>query len=282
MACCTGYSGLIICGERLGGLQLKNIGPIHVQTLLSELEREGAGARTRQAVFTLLNQSFKQAIRWDLIRRNACDGVDRPRVPRSKIRVLDPEESRQLLAAAHGDRLEALYVLALTTGLRQGELLGLRWSDIDLPGATLGVQRGLTELNGKLEFSEPKTARSRRRVDLPALAVSALESHRQRQTALPHPTALVFTDTIGGPIRKQNLVRRSFKPLLKRAGLPPIRFHDLRHTTASYLAMNGASLHEIAAILGHKTLAMVQRYAHLSEQHTASVVERMNKAVFGD
>lgn len=166
--------------------------------------------------------------------------------------------------APRGDRLEALYVLAVATGLRQGELLALRWCDIDLPARTLTVQRNLVQLNGRLEITEPKTAASRRRVDLPCVAVAALEAHRRRRPAAPHPTAFVFADAKGGPIRKQNLVRRSFRPLLGRAGLPRIRFHDLRHTAATLLLAEGVHPKIVAERLGHSSVTItLDTYSHV-------------------
>ncbi len=261
----------------LGGLQLAGLTPVHVQALLSRLERDGAGPRTRQAVYTLLRQALQQAVRWNLVPRNACEGVARPRVPRTRIRVLDVDEVRLLLEAARGDRLEALYVLAVTTGLRQGELLALRWCDIDLAARTLTVQRNLVQLNGRLEITEPKTAASRRRVDLPCVAVAALEAHRRRRPAAPHPTAFVFADAKGGPIRKQNLVRRSFRPLLGRAGLPRIRFHDLRHTAATLLLAEGVHPKIVAERLGHSSVTItLDIYSHVLKGMQREAADRLD------
>jgi len=128
----------------------------------------------------------------------------------------------------------------------------------------LTVQRTLLDVNRHLEVGEPKTARSRRRVDLPAFAVETLRAHRDRLGAIPHPTAWVFTDTAGGPLRKSNLTRRSFKPLLKRAGLRPIRFHDLRHTAASLMLAANVHPKIVQERLGHASIAMtLDVYPHL-------------------
>ena len=189
--------------------------------------------------------------------------------------ILDAQQARTFLEAARGDRYEALYVLCLMAGLRLGEALALRWSDIDLDKGTLRVSRQLQRVrrdgdkSGTLEFSEPKNA-SRRTVGLPRRAVSALRSHRKRQLedqlragALWQDNGLVFTNLTGGPLDAQNIVNRHFKPLLKRAGLSAIRFHDLRHSCLSLLAQRGEPIRDLQALAGHATAAFtLQRYTH--------------------
>ncbi|MGH2855666.1 MAG: site-specific integrase, partial [Solirubrobacteraceae bacterium] len=150
---------------------------------------------------------------------------------------MSPEQVVALLNAAETTRLYALYVLAVTTGLRQGELLGLQVDDIDLEAGTLSVRHQLTEVAGKLELTEPKTSAGRRQVVLPKLAVAALATHRDRLRTEGSESPWLFPDRRGGPIRKSNLRRKSFEPLLKKAGLPHIRFHDLRHTSATLLLL---------------------------------------------
>jgi integrase len=157
--------------------------------------------------------------------------------------------------------MSTIVVLALATGARRGELLNLRWSDVDLK-------------RGTLTFHQTKNG-ERRAVPLTGYALEVLTQHAQGRRL---DTPLVFPDRTGTrPIG----IREAFEWAVKRAGIANFRFHDCRHCAASYLAMNGASLAEIAEVLGHKTLAMVKRYAHLSEAHTAGVVARMNQAIFG-
>lgn len=165
---------------------------------------------------------------------------------------------------AKGDPLEALYVVAVGTGARLGELLALRWEDATLEDASLSIRRTLVDINGKLEIGEPKTTRSRRRIDLPAFVVDALRRHRARIGAHPHPKAWIFADSKGGPLRKSNVARRSFQPLLKQAGLPRIRFHDLRHTAASLLLARGVHPKVVQERLGHATIAItLDTYSHV-------------------
>jgi integrase len=173
-----------------------------------------------------------------------------------------------LLKASAGDSLEALYALAVGSGLRLGELLGLTWRDVDLEARAIQVRRQLSEdvHTGKLELAEPKTSRSRRRVELPSFSTEALRRHRQALTATPHPERLVFTDSDGGPLRRSNLQRRSFEPLLARAGLRKIRFHDLRHSAATLLLAQGVHPKVVQERLGHSTITLtLDTYSHVLE-----------------
>jgi integrase len=192
------------------------------------------------------------------------DAVSRPRAPRPEIRALDADQTRALLAAARGDALEALYALAVATGLRLGELLGLRWGDVDLEAAAVHVRRAAVEgRGGCVTFAEPKTSRSRRMVDLSAFAIAALGRHRARLGATPHPGRLVFTSSEGLPIRRTNLHRRSFKPLLVRAGLPDVPFHALRHTAATLALAAGVHPKIVQERLGHSSIALtLDTYSH--------------------
>jgi len=179
---------------RIGTVELGKLSPVHVQALYADLERDGVSPRMRQFIHAVLHRAMEQAVKWQLIARNPCAAVERPRVPRKEFRVLDADEARRLLEAAKGDRLEALLVLALTTGMRQGELLGLQWEDVDLKNGTIYVRRTLLEVDGRLTTGETKSGRNRR-LDLPEIAVEALREHRKRMMAEGHPGPWVFCDT---------------------------------------------------------------------------------------
>jgi len=196
------------------------------------------------------------------------------------IRVLNADQARTLLGAARGDRLEALYVLAITAGLREGELLGLRWQDVDLEGATLSVRQQLTRTKKDgLCFTTPKSPKSRRSVRLTRSAVEALERHRRRQleeksrlAGLWRDTGLVFTSTTGTPLDVGNLTYRSFRPLLEQADLSRIRFHDLRHTCATLLLSKNVNPKVVQERLGHANISeTMDTYSHVlpSMQETA-------------
>jgi integrase len=200
------------------------------------------------------------------------------------IRPLSPEQARRLLHEARGDRFEALYVLALTTGLRQGELLGLRWEDVDLSAKRLRVRRTLVT-GSKLTFGQPKSSRGRRGVALTPHAADSLTVHRDQQQdgSLYDRTGLVFCTSKGTPIAPQNLVRRCFKPLLKRAGLPNIRFHDLRHTCATLLLGRGVHPKVVQDLLGHAQITLtLDTYSHVLPDMQAEVVDAMQDVLKED
>jgi integrase len=193
----------------------------------------------------------------------------------------------ELLAAAGGDRLEALYVLAVTTGMRRGALLALRWRDVDLDQGALAVTGSLQRIGGALTIGEPKTTSSRRRVVLARIAVGALRSHRvaqaERQLGALYweDLDLVFTNEIGRPIEPGNLLRRSYWPLLDRAGLRRIRFHDLRHTAATLLLSRGVHAKVASEMLGHSTIGItLDLYSHVSETMQRDAAAAMD-AVLG-
>ena len=210
----------------IGGISLSKLSPEQIQGLQGNLERAGASPRTRQLAHAVLSRALNRAVRMRMLARNPCNAVDRPKVPTREMDVLSPEQVRKLFTAADGDPLKALYVTAVGTGARIGELLALRWENIDLPRGTLSIQRTLIDINGKLSLGEPNSEKGRRRIDLPSFVIETLREHRHIQPAEPHPKAFVFSDKRGGPLRKSNVLRRSFRPLLARAGLPRIRFHD--------------------------------------------------------
>jgi integrase len=212
-------------------------------------------------------------------------------VRHDEITPLDNDQTREFLDATRGQKHEALYVLSLTCGLRMGESLGLRWSDIDLEGGTLRVNRQLQRIRrdgdrpGRLVFSEPKNA-SRRTIDLPQKALEALRSHRKHQLEeMPRASTyedpdLVFATRKGTPLDAQNIVNRHFKPLLKRAALPNIRWHDLRHTCATLLLGRGVHPKLVQHLLGHASITMtLDRYSHWIPSMGRHAAEGMDKAL---
>jgi integrase len=200
------------------------------------------------------------------------------------MRTFGAAQVRQLLDAARGDRLEALFVLAVSTGMRQGELLGLQWEDLDFDHGTVQIRHQLQEVAGRLALVEPKTARSRRRVDLPAVAVLTLLEHRERMRVAGRSIGegYVFIDTEGGPIRKSNLRRRSFRLLLDRAKLPLLRFHDLRHTAATLHLAGGTHPKVVQEMLGHSTISMtLDTYSHVVPSMQKEAAATMNRLLTG-
>lgn len=255
----------------LGRIKLKSLTPAHVRGLIREKLESGLAPATVRKIHSTLHKALSQAVSDGLIPRNAAD-VKAPRPTPEEMRPLSESEARTFLDAASeaSDRFEPLYVLAITTGLRRGELLGLRWDDVDLERGTLRVGRALVREGGRHTLGETKTRRGRRQVNLTPRTVAALRAHRKRQLeermkyAGPHKdNGLIFATSTGAPVSPENLVKRSFKPLLKRAGLPDIRFHDLRHTCATLLLGRGVHPKLVQELLGHATIAMtLDTYSH--------------------
>lgn len=255
----------------LGRVLLKALTPAHVRALHREKLDTGLATATVRKIHSTLHKALAQAVADGLIPRNAAD-VKAPRPAPEEMRPLWEAEACAFLDAAKdsGDRFEPLYVLAITTGLRRGELLGLRWDDVDLQRGTLRVGRALVREGGRHLLGETKTRRGRRQVNLTPRTVTALKAHHKRQlerkvklASLYKDHGLIFPSETGTPVNPENLVKRSFKPLLKRAGLPEIRFHDLRHTCATLLLGRGVHPKIVQELLGHATIAMtLDNYSH--------------------
>ena len=203
--------------------------------------------------------------RWEWLEDNPFRKIDKLEEPKGRDRYLSNEERSALLEACRNAPYPYTYlivVLAISTGMRKGEILNIKWPDVDF------VRRQIT-------LHETKNG-EKRSVPLTGHAFKLFQDHQKNRR---NSSDFVFPSIKGD---KPYEIKKSWEGALKEAGINNFRFHDLRHTAASYLAMNGASLAEIAAVLGHKTLAMVKRYAHLSDAHTSSVVNSMNEKVFGD
>jgi integrase len=234
-----GYEIAVRChiNPSLGRLKLKKLAPAHVANFYQDRLAAGFAPASVNKWHVTLHKALGQAVKWHMVPHNVCEAVKAPRPAYKEMRALSAEETRRLLEAARGDRLEALYVLAVHTGMRQGELLALKWSDVDLENATISVRRTITKSGTRLLLGEPKTKKSRRTVRLTEAASEAFRANLSRQMEemerlgdLYEDHGLVFTTGAGTLINPTNLRKRSFATLLKRAKLPPVRFHDLRHT----------------------------------------------------
>ena len=260
----------------LGRLKLKNLNALHLQSLYRERLDSGLSGSTVQKMHYVLHKALSQAVKWNLIPRNPASAVKAPTASSKEMHPLSASEARRLLEAARDDRLEALYVLGIHTGMRRGELLALQWGDVSLGNsepAVMRVHRTLTRTeDGKGNtLGDPKTEKSGRTVRLTPRAQDALKRHRTRQAEerLKAGSAyqngnLVFATMIGTPINPSNLRTRSFAPLLKKAGLPKITFHDLRHTTASLLFSKNVHPKFVQELLGHPPVAFtLDTYSHM-------------------
>lgn len=274
----------------IGAHSLAKLSPQSVQTLYSAKLEAGLSTTTVHHIHAVLHLALESAVSLDLVARNVSERVTVPKMGRHEMEVLSPEQSRTLLTAINGDELEALYVLALTTGMRQGELLALKWRDIDLDTGWLRIHTTVRKLHGRFIYAPPKTKRSRRAVALTAMAVESLKQHRVRQArakALVGPAwqenDLVFADAVGGPLEGRHMLRHYFRPLLERAGLPSIRFHDLRHTTATLLLAQGVHPKVVSEMLGHTTIGItLDTYSHVLPQMQRDAATTLDRLLSRD
>jgi len=238
--------------------------PAHVHRFYADMERNGETTGNQRKAGGILFSVMRYAVKQRLIEYNPCADIGRPKPEKKEMRVLTPEQTDVLLTAAGDDPLRALYVLAIASGMRSGELFGLEWRDIDFDAHCVSVRRTLEELSGQLRVKPPKSAKGIRRIDLPQFAMDALHVHRKAALAAGRLNAPVFCDAKGGYLRRPNVARRSFYPLLEKADVPKIRFHDLRHTAATLLLLQGVNPKVVSERLGHASVEItLNTYSHV-------------------
>jgi integrase len=253
----------------LGARRLRELGPQHVQAFYVHLTEEGLSPATVRLVHFVLHRAIDQAVRWGLVVRNVADLVDIPKLSPTEAAVLTPDQVRAVVRAAQGDALEPLMIVALTTGLRRGELIALRWDAVSLDERRLDVT-GTMQPNGVV--AEPKSWSSRRRVPLGDLAINALRSHRAARIeqligygAPWDDHAYVYGDELGRPLAPMTLLRHWYAALAA-AGIPRMPFHATRHSAATLMLAAGVSPRVAAERLGHRTAALtLDRYSHVTE-----------------
>ena len=244
----------------IGNTKLDKLNAMQVQDVYAQKLNAGLSPRSVEIIHVTLHKALKQAVRWSLVPRNVAEAVTPPRPPKREIMPLNQQQLRTLLETAQNDELYALWVLACTTGMRNGELLAVQWRDIYLDAGPLQVKR--TVFGGKV--SPPKTASARRTIRLSKLARVALRQHRTN-AAGRHASEWVFSSGAGTPISVHNLHNRTWKPLLERAGLPSgTRMHDLRHSAATLLLSKGVAVKVVSEMLGHADVSTtLSIYAHV-------------------
>jgi integrase len=256
----------------LGDIPLRNLTPGLIQSAYAGLLEAGLSKRTVEQTHAVLHRALDQAMHWGLTSRNPAELVAAPRSPRREMTALSGDQLQELLRVTTGSQWHPLWVLLSTSGLRLGEALGLHWQDIDVAGRRLAVRCALQQQRGRgLVLVPPKTPRSRRTIYLSELARRALEDQLQRQDQRRRTTGrwiesgLVFTNRIGAGL-EQGVVNRALHQALAQAGLPRIRVHDLRHTTASILLAAGTHPKLVQDLLGHSTVTLtLDTYSHLTE-----------------
>jgi integrase len=261
----------------LGKTKLDKLNALQLETLYRRKLKAGLSARRVRYIHVTIRKALKDAVRLQLLSRNVADAAIPPRQTKPKIQPLTQEQMKALLEAARGDKLEALYVLACTTAMRQGELLGLQWKDIDLDTGALRVNRSVYD--GVI--SPPKTATGNRTIKLSRLATAALKEHRLKMAKQLGISEWVFPNSRGTTINHQNLHNRSWKPLLKRAGLPhSTRFHDIRHSAITLLLSKGIPVKVVSEMAGHADVAItLSVYQHVLPHQQGACAEGMDEAL---
>ena len=275
----------------LGNVPLVRLEPEHVERMLAHLLAGHHGRRpvqpaTARLILTHLRQALGYALKLGRVHRNVATLVDPPPLPRRERQPLTAEQARILLDELREHWLHAVYLLAIGTGMRQGEILALRWQDVDFEVSQLAVRHTLDERT--LILGEPKTESSRRVVALPSAVIDGLREHRRRQLELRFAAGqlwkeldFVFTDRFGRPLQSHRPVR-ALRQALADAGLPPIRFHDLRHTYATLELEAGEQLVNISKMLGHANLGITaDLYAHLTVKTQEDAARRMDRILAG-
>jgi len=271
----------------LAGLKLAKITAADVQGLYADRLKTGLSQTTVRHLHSVLHGAFDDAVKWKLIARNVCDAVNPPARAHTEMQTWSAEEASAVLAAASGDELEALWRLAITSGMRRGELLGLKWADVDFDGRALSVRRSLSRGDtSRLIEREPKTKAGRRRIALSDETVESLRRHRVRQVEYRLSVGdayddrdLVFTTPLGAHLHP-NTLTHAFHKLTGRAGVKRIRFHDLRHTSATLMMEAGINPKIVQERLGHHDIAVtLGLYSHVTPHMQGAAADALETAL---
>jgi integrase len=295
----------------LGEIELHKLSVQQLRSFMTQLLDSGLSARSVQYIHAIVRKALADAVRDELIARNVALLAKPPRVIQKEVSPLCPEEARNFLGGIAGNRMEALFIVALSLGLRQGEALALRWRDVNLAAGQLRVRYALqrvkprstsnsvNSVNGvtrkyQLHLVEPKNRKARRTVQLPAVTLAALVAHRTKQATerllagsrWTPPTVhcegkstlvddFIFTTSIGTPFEGCN-VSKHFHETMEALGIPRRRFHDLRHTAATLLAVQGVHPKTIQSVLGWDQAVMVDRYTHFVDEMRRDAATKMD------
>lgn len=281
----------------LGDKKLARLAAADVQAMLNGMQKRGLSAQTMVHARAVLRQALNAAMRWDIIDRNVATLVELPPPEPHTVRPLTAEDARKVLAAVKGTRLGCLVLVAMALGLRQEEVLGLTWEAVNFEREEIRIEKVLVRSRERrdeggsriFELRLPKTPKSRRTIPVPAVIVSALCAHKERQlhegARLGHDAGigrgLVFPSANGAPLDGSDVTHR-FQNALVRAGLPHMRFHDLRHGAASFLLSINAPPHVAMRILGHSNPKItLDIYAHANDTEVRKAMDEMGKLLGG-
>ncbi len=277
----------------MGGYELSKLRPLHIQgfytSAVTSGRKDGKGGLSAQTVLhfhRLIHRALGQAVRWQLLARNPAEAVEPPRPQRTEMRALEDAQIALLLKSLEGSRLHAPVLLAVSTGLRRGELLGLRWSDVDLERGCLTVNRSVEQTKQSLRFKIPKTERSRRMVALPSFTVDMLRAHKREQTEarLKLGPAYQNDDLIlpreDGSLWPPDSFSTAFAAFVRRSKLPHVRFHDLRHSHATQLLKQGVHPKIVSERLGHSKVGItLDTYSHVLPSMQEDAARKIDAAL---
>jgi integrase len=272
----------------LGAIQAQKLTPDVLQKFYGDKLAAGCGPRTVELCHLRLSQALDQSVKLGLLRRNVADLVTPPRVPRKPRQTWDEEQARRFLAVADQSGRGPIWIVALATGMRRGELLGLRWHDVDFERGILSVRQTVGALRGKPDVKPPKTRSSIRDVPVPVDVMAALREHRRRQNEqrlalgpVWEDNDLVFAAANGRPIYPDNL-KRDFERLVHLAGVPRIRIHDQRHTHVTLAIAAGADIGAVSQRIGHsRTSITMDVYHHVLPRKHLEVSDKVGAVLFG-
>lgn len=262
---------------KIGRVKLSKLNASHIASVLSTMEENELAGSTRKHAYTILNSALKWAIKLDYTNINPCSKIDPPRPDETEQDVYSPDELKLFLKAAKGTRLEAVFILAITTGARQGEIFGLKWEDIDLENSRLSIRRKVIEIDGHLFIEDPKTKKSKRQIDLPKMAVKAIQDHRKKMLKEGFAgSEWVFPSETGQPLRRQSFNRWAHEPIHVKAKLRYIPFKNLRHSHATALLGLGEHPKIVQERMGHSRISTTMDvYSHVSPTMQAETARKV-------
>ncbi len=269
----------------LGGIKLHQLNLIRINKFYSKLVSDGRGTRTIRLIHSVLHSALEHALRTGLITKNPSHGAILPRKKYREMKIFNEEQVNSFLITANTSRFKLLYKIALATGMRQSEILGLKWEDVDWIKSTIKVQRQAQQVNGKgIVFLEPKTRAGIRKIMVGKTILEELQTHKVKQEESKsiqseswRENDLIFSTSKGTPFSQSNLMRDYYK-ILKKSNLPKLRFHDLRHTAASLMINRGIPIVVVSRILGHSMPSVTLNiYSHCVSEMQYKAAEVMEE-----
>ncbi len=275
----------------LGEIMLSDLSAVQIKDLYNEMIEDGLSPKTVKNVHGVLSNTLKQAVIWGRLRKNPAEQVTLPRKQNKEMPVLSKKQSVQFLEEIVYSKWKALFSLLITTGMRPGEALGLRWRDIDFEGERISINRSLSRVGKSWSLEEPKNQNSRRSIPVSSIVLQDLNEHKEIQDEEKSELEeggykdydFVFANQYGEPLAGSNILKRHLKPILQKAGLPPITLYGLRHTCATLLLSAGEHEKIVSERLGHKSIVVTMDvYSHVLPDMQKTAVKKLDDILFND